>query len=231
MGIRPARASRDIRGQPWSRTSKRKPRKSFVKGAPHPKVRQYLMGVDKPYDLEVEMVEEYPVRIRDNALEAARQAANKYLEKTLPGNYLMQVVPYPHLVLREHSALGVAGADRISKGMKRAFGKPKGRLAQVEGGKPVVRMRIYAKDLNTLKEAMRRAAIKMPGKTSLKIRDISKDTVNLARREVVFAKREIAEEKPAEEAAVKKVLKKVAETVRLFAASGIESATQFANTR
>ena len=186
MGIRPARASRDIRGQPWSRTSKRKPRKSFVKGAPHPKVRQYLMGVDKPYDLEVEMVEEYPVRIRD---------------KTLPGNYLMQVVPYPHLVLREHSALGVAGADRISKGMKRAFGKPKGRLAQVEGGKPVVRMRIYAKDLNTLKEAMRRAAIKMPGKTSLKIRDISKDTVNLARREVVFAKREIAEEKPAEEAA------------------------------
>ncbi len=201
MGIRPARTSRDIRGQPWSRMSKRKPRKSFVKGAPNPKVRQYLMGVDKPYDLEVEMVEEYPVRIRDNALEAARQAANKYLEKTLPGNYFMQVVPYPHLVLREHSALGVAGADRISKGMKRAFGRPKGRLAQVEGGKPVVRMRIYAKDLNTLKEAMRRAAIKMPGKTELKVRDISKDSANLARREVVFAKREIVEEKPAEEAA------------------------------
>ena len=201
MGIRPARTSRAIRGQPWSRTSKRKPRKSFVKGAPHPKVRQYLMGVDKPYDLEVEMVEEYPVRIRDNALEAARQAANKYLEKTLPGNYLMQVVPYPHLVLREHSALGVAGADRISKGMKRAFGKPKGRLAQVEGGKAVMRMRIYSKDLNTLKEAMRRAAIKMPGKTALKARDISKDSANLSRREVIFAKREIVEEKPAEEAA------------------------------
>lgn len=37
--------------------------------------------------------------------------------------------------------------------------------------------------------------------------------------------------KPGEEAALKKVLKKVAETVRLFAAEGIESATQFANTR
>jgi PTH1 family peptidyl-tRNA hydrolase len=37
--------------------------------------------------------------------------------------------------------------------------------------------------------------------------------------------------KPAEEAAVKKVLKKVAEAVRLFATEGIESATMFANTR
>jgi PTH1 family peptidyl-tRNA hydrolase len=36
--------------------------------------------------------------------------------------------------------------------------------------------------------------------------------------------------KPSEEAIVKKVLKKVVETVRLFATSGIESATQFANT-
>jgi peptidyl-tRNA hydrolase, PTH1 family len=37
--------------------------------------------------------------------------------------------------------------------------------------------------------------------------------------------------KPTEEAAFKKVLKKVAEATRLFASEGIESATQFANTR
>src|SRR3989344_4037568 len=37
--------------------------------------------------------------------------------------------------------------------------------------------------------------------------------------------------KPGEEALVKKVLKKVAEAVRLFATEGVESATQFANTR
>lgn len=37
--------------------------------------------------------------------------------------------------------------------------------------------------------------------------------------------------KPAEEVVVKKVLKKAAEAARLFAASGIESATMFANTR
>ncbi len=37
--------------------------------------------------------------------------------------------------------------------------------------------------------------------------------------------------KPAEEATLKKVLKKVAETVRLFASEGINTATMFANTR
>ena len=37
--------------------------------------------------------------------------------------------------------------------------------------------------------------------------------------------------KPSEEVAVKKVLKKAAEASRIFASEGIESATQFANTR
>lgn len=37
--------------------------------------------------------------------------------------------------------------------------------------------------------------------------------------------------KPSEEVAVKKVLKKVAEAVEIFATSGLESATMFANTR
>ncbi|OIO51638.1 aminoacyl-tRNA hydrolase [Candidatus Kaiserbacteria bacterium CG_4_8_14_3_um_filter_50_23] len=37
--------------------------------------------------------------------------------------------------------------------------------------------------------------------------------------------------KPSEEATLKKVLKKAVEAVRLFAVSGLESATQFANTR
>lgn len=44
-------------------------------------------------------------------------------------------------------------------------------------------------------------------------------------------KQVIGKWKPGEEAAFKKVLKKVAETVRLFATFGIDPATQFANTR
>ncbi|MFA5997995.1 MAG: aminoacyl-tRNA hydrolase [Candidatus Paceibacterota bacterium] len=44
-------------------------------------------------------------------------------------------------------------------------------------------------------------------------------------------KQVIGKWRPAEEAAVKKVLKKAAEAARLFASEGIESATMFANTR
>ena len=44
-------------------------------------------------------------------------------------------------------------------------------------------------------------------------------------------KQVIGKWRPSEEAAVKKVLKKVAEAIRLYAAEGLTAATQFANTR
>lgn len=202
MGLRPARTCREFKGQVWSRISKSKPRKSFVKGAPHSKVRQYNMGTDKRFELEVDVVPDYNIQLRDNSIEAARQAANKYLEKTLFENYFLQVASYPHLVLREHSALGVAGADRISKGMKRAFGKPKGRMARIKAGDAVLRARIMKSDLPALKQAMRRAQGKMSGSYTLVIRDITQDSKNLARSIIgrKMKKKEV-EVKPAEEAA------------------------------
>ncbi len=181
MGLRPAKTIREIKGQAWARISKRKPRKSFVKGAPHPKVRQYNMGTDKRFDLEVDLIPDKDIHFRDNSLEAARQSANKYMEKTLIDNYFFTVMTFPHLVVREHSALGVAGADRISKGMKRAFGKPKGRMARVRAGNPVFRARIFAKDLPVLKEAIKRAMIKLSGTFTVSIRDIKNDSKNLMR--------------------------------------------------
>jgi len=200
MGLRPAKTIREIRGQPWCRISKRKPRKSFVKGAPRPKVRQYNMGTDKRFELEVDVVPNMTLRIRDNAIEAARQATNKYLEKTLMDNYFLQVVSYPHLVVREHSALGVAGADRISKGMKRAFGKPKGRMAQVKHGDPVLRARIMKKDLPALKEGFKRGTAKLTGGYTLIIEDITNNSKNLA-RSIVGRKMKKKEEAPKPEAA------------------------------
>lgn len=59
-----------------------------------------------------------------------------------------------------------------------------------------MRARIFFRDLRVLKEAFGRAGLKMPGKTFLKTRDISKDAKNLAKKEIVFAKK-VEEEKPA----------------------------------
>jgi large subunit ribosomal protein L10e len=142
-----------------------------------------------------------PVQLRDNSIEAARQAANKYLEKNLVDNYFLQVVSYPHLVTREHAALGVAGADRISKGMKRAFGKPKGRMARLSKGEAVFRARIMSKDLRVLKEALRRAECKLSGSFQLVARNITADAVNLARSVIGRKMKKREEEEPVAEAA------------------------------
>jgi large subunit ribosomal protein L10e len=157
------------------------------------------MGTDKRYETEARLFALEPVQLRDVSLESARQAANKFLEKNLEANYYLQVVAFPHLVLREHSALGVAGADRISKGMKLAFGRPKGRLARFRRGDCVLLARIMAKDLAVLRTAFSRAKIKLSGAWKLTLRDITRDAENIARKEHVFKKRE--EEKPKEEAA------------------------------
>ncbi len=198
MAIRPARTCRSPFGQPWARTSRRRPRKSFVKGAPNSKVRQYHMGVDKKYEVEARLVALKSIQLRDVSMESARQAANKHLEKNLENNYYLQIVPFAHLVLREHSALGVAGADRISKGMKLAFGRPKGRMARVWRGDTFFLARVMARDLPVLRAAFTRAQIKLSGSWKLVLRDITKDAANLSRKEHAFKKKDI--EKPKEPA-------------------------------
>jgi large subunit ribosomal protein L10e len=201
MGLRPAKTVRVFQGQPWARMSSSVPRKSYVKGAPRPKVRQYNMGVDRFYEVEVNLSADKDVQLRDNALEAARQVTVKYLEKHLQNQYYFGILKYPHLVIREHSALGVAGADRISKGMKRAFGRPKGRMARVKHGETLFTVRISTKDISIVHEALRRAKQKMSGAFSEKIRDIRNDPKNMAKigKEIVM-KVKITEEKKKEEA-------------------------------
>ncbi len=203
MGLRPAKTVRVSQGQPWSRISNKKPRKSYVKGAPRPKVRQYNMGVDRFYDTEVNLNAHTDIQLRDNSMEAARQAAVKFLEKHLPNQYYFGILKYPHLIIREHSALGVAGADRISKGMKRAFGRPKGRMARIKHGDSVFTIRINSKDIKLVKDALRRAKLKLSGSFYEVVRNISQDKKNMAKigKEIIM-KVKVTEEKKKEETPV-----------------------------
>ncbi len=204
MGLRPARTVREVKAQPWTRISRKKPRKSYVKGAPNSKVRQFNMGSDRYYDLQIELVLEGPIQLRDNAIEAARQAINKHLEKNLQTNYFLQVLKFPHLVIREHAALGVAGADRISKGMKLSFGRPKGRMARIATGEGVFRARVDKSALGVAKVAFKRGQLKLSGHYALIVQDITAQPWNLVKKgkaAVSFKKKEVAVEAKAEEAA------------------------------
>lgn len=203
MGLRPAKTCREVKGQPWARISFKKPRKSFVKGAPNVKVRQFNMGSDQYYDLEIDLVPDKPIQLRDNSLEAARQAINKVMEKALVDQFFLQVLKYPHLVLREHTNLGVAGADRISKGMKLAFGRPKGRLARIGAGEAVFRARVKKEALPVAKTAFKRGQLKLSGAFTLLITDISSEPWNVSKkaRGAVSFRKKVVEEAPKAETA------------------------------
>lgn len=165
MGLRPARTCRTLEKTAWARYSKKKPRKSFVKALPHLSLLVYEMGNRRqPFDFTYDLVAEEDVQLRDNSLESARQAANKYLEKTIPNLYFFKVRVFPHNVIRENKMIAGAGADRLQKGMRQAFGRATDRAARIVAGQPVFTIHISKANAPHIEEAYRRAKRKMSGK-------------------------------------------------------------------
>ncbi|MCX8197051.1 MAG: 50S ribosomal protein L16 [Candidatus Micrarchaeota archaeon] len=165
MGLRPARTCRSIDKPAWTRYSKKKPRKSYVKAMPHLSLLVYEMGNrNQPFDYTYDLVAEESVQLRDNALEAARQAANKYLEKSSPNAYFFKVRVYPHNVIRENKMIAGAGADRLQKGMRRAYGRPTDRAARVKKGQAIFTINVKGDHAADVEEAFRRAQRKLSGK-------------------------------------------------------------------
>ena len=71
-------------------------------------------------------------QIRHTALEAARVISNATIRKAAgPQGYALRIHTYPHQVLRENKQATGAGADRVSQGMRQAFGKNVGTAARV----------------------------------------------------------------------------------------------------
>ena len=46
MALRPGRTTRTVK-RPWTRVSKRKPKKSYAVGVPHPRIHVFEMGNKK----------------------------------------------------------------------------------------------------------------------------------------------------------------------------------------
>ena len=167
MGLRPARTCRDVGKPSWSRFSKKTPRKSFVKALPHNSLMVFSMGVGGEYELRMDLIADHPVQARDNSLESARQAANKYLEKSIPGAYSLKILVFPHNVIRENKMVSGAGADRIQKGMRLSFGRPTDRAAIISKGQKLFSAFVNEKNIPFVKEAYKRAKGKLPGSFSV----------------------------------------------------------------
>ena len=163
MGLRPARVYRKLE-RPYTRVAVKVPEKNYIGANPPVRIRRFVQGELLPeFDTVYYLVAEDALQVRDNAIEAARMAIVRYLEKKIGKNFWMRVRAYPHHILRENRQLTGAGADRLQKGMRRAFGRPIGRAAQVYPGKVMFEIVTFRKYEPFIREAFRRASMKMPG--------------------------------------------------------------------
>ncbi len=168
--LRPARTFRDSNSQAWARYSLRKPRKNYIKAMPRNHIQVFKTGTDKStFDLSLALTSDRYMQLRSNSIESAREAANKYLAASLPDNYLLSVLIYPHNVIREHKLGGFAGADRTSRGMSMAFGKPIAVAARIKKDQPIMLVKTTSGNKTVAHEALRKASTKLSGKCKIKV--------------------------------------------------------------
>ena len=129
---------------------------------PAGKMHQFLTGESNGnFDTTLKLVAREPAQIRDNAMEAARIVATNFLEKKVPKGYFLRFLLYPHQIIREKPIAQGAGADRYSRGMKLAFGKPAGKAVQINKEQVLLMLQVNKNNLVIGKQALKKSALKL----------------------------------------------------------------------
>ncbi|MBW2992818.1 50S ribosomal protein L16 [Candidatus Woesearchaeota archaeon] len=156
--------------RPYTRMSKYK-QKNFVRTRPNITLVKYDLGdLSKTFPYELTLVSKDNLQIRHNALESARMTSNRALEKYIgKTGWKLKVNVFPHHILRENPLASGAGADRMSTGMKKSFGKSIGTAARIKKGQKIFTIQTTKPSLPTAKLALERAGKKLPCSTLIKI--------------------------------------------------------------
>jgi len=157
MARKPGKMYRSIKQQSYTR-------REYMGGIPTSRITQFTQGnktTSFPFHLILCVNES--CQIRHTALEAARIAANRALEKMVGStDYRLTIHVYPHHILRENKQATGAGADRVSQGMRASFGKIVGTAARVKRNQAVISVDTYEKHTEFARKALRKAASKLP---------------------------------------------------------------------
>lgn len=150
-------------GQPYTR-------KKYIKGKPQIKIAKFEGGKPGDYDYIVQLMINEKMQITHMAIESARLAANKAVEKVAgETGYYSKLRVYPHVLLRENKMIAAAGADRLQEGMRRAFGKAGSLAARVKSGQCIMEIHVKKDHLEVAKSSMRNACVKLPGTPTIKV--------------------------------------------------------------
>ena len=149
--------------RPYTRVSKFR-KKSFIRMIPARKVTRFDMGdTFKQFTHVLDLVPKDSLQIRQEAIESARQTSIRLLEKKLAKNaFHFKILKYPYHILREKSLALGAGADRVSTGMQKPFGKPVGVAVQLRAGERFFTIKVDKPALEVARLALQRAGKKMP---------------------------------------------------------------------
>ena len=165
MTRKPARMYREVEGQVYTR-------QEYMGGIPTCRVTQFDTGnLREHFPIRLSLGMEEAAQVRDIALESARISAVRVMEAQAPNAYHLKVRRYPHQILREHKMAMGAGADRISDGMRRAFGKPVGHAVRAQIGAEILTIYTTSAHIEDAKEALRKASHKLPIPTRVIIAD------------------------------------------------------------
>ncbi len=156
MARKPGSMYRYIRGKPTTR-------REYVGGVPASRISQFDMGNKKgEFPEQISLIANEKCQVRHNSLEAARISANRAMEKYAGAtNYRLRVLVYPHVILRENKQATGAGADRVSQGMRAAYGKNVSTCARINAKQIVMTIDTTKQYLTSAKNALRKAGMKL----------------------------------------------------------------------
>ncbi len=133
-------------------------------GVPGSHVIHYDMGnKTADFPIKISLIADERCQIRHTALEAARITANRSMISAAGrAGYHIKLRVYPHEVLRENKQATGAGADRVSSGMRGAYGKNVGTAARVSAGQKIFTISVNKDTFNSAKDSLRKAGQKLP---------------------------------------------------------------------
>ena len=150
-------------GQPYTR-------KKYIKGKPQIKIAKFEGGKQGDYDYIVQLLMNEKLQITHMAIESARLAANKELEKAAgETGFYSKLRIYPHVLLRENKMIAAAGADRLQEGMRRAFGKAVSLAARVQAGQCIMELHVKKEHLELAKKSLKGSCVKLPGTPTINV--------------------------------------------------------------
>ena len=161
--LRGARCHRRLK-RAYTRISKYR-RKSYIKAAPPHKIIHFDSGNKRYEGFEyiVVLYSKKDINLRHNAIEAARITTNRNMGKVAgKGVYGIKLRVFPHQIIRENPIAMGAGADRMSQGMRAAFGKSISRSARVKAGQAILQIYVQKENVSNAKDSLRKAASKFP---------------------------------------------------------------------